>query len=611
MSSVSAAAARRAGLPRKYEAGPAPSVQLGARQRQREFQFELRSGEASPCLLADVRRPADVVTATGARLFWSGRLDESEVLCRLLKLPLGTADAQIVAAWLDSSGIAGLSQIHGRWALAWISGSGTCFVARDPLGGKKLFWAEVPGGVVVATDWEPLFEDERWDRTHDPDTLAAFFSVHLSQEDGSTFFRGLHLVSPGTVVQLMPTVSRPSWFWQPETEAVWKGSDAEAEAEYRRQLQRAVLASVADAEAPMLMLSSGLDSSSIAATAAANAIPLQSLSWSVKSVPAVDETQWIQEFAAELNIRWDLTPADGVWPLHRVSEYLPTALGPLTPPLEALRKRVYVRACELGADVVLTGDGGDLLFLGAEGWLRGLLSSGQWSAAQRGLRAEWRAGRARRCLAELVRSALPRSARTWGNAEALPWLTSEARERLAGRLHSLREGGGEWRLTALRSGWGDLREAALVPGYTQMGLQVRHPFRDQRLAEFFLTLPPQLLFQPGESKRLARRGMRGLLPESTRTAPRRGTLLPLARRFLTKSVTQVRGILSAEKCDWQRWVRQDWMDATLEHLPRSGKDGADWVVVWNCVVYELWKQSWPAMAHQLHSQTKLIAAQGS
>jgi asparagine synthase (glutamine-hydrolysing) len=603
--------AQSAGLAQTPEAGAESFSQSAPRERQSEFQFELRTGASSADVLDNLSRPPDVVTASGGRLFWNGRLDDGDALGRQLQLPLGTSDAQLVAGWLERSGAAELSQLHGRWTLAWVSASGSCLLARDPLGGRDLFWAEVPGGVVVATDWEPLFDDPRWDRSHDPDTLAAFFSVHLSPEDGRTFFQGLHLVPPGTVVQLTPTLSRPDSYWQPSTEAVWQGSEAEAESEYRRLLKQAVSAAVADARAPMLLLSSGLDSSSIAAVAKASAIPVQALSWSVKSVPAVDETPWIREFVTDLGMRWDLTPADGIWPLHQVSEYLPTALGPLTPPLEGLRQRLYRRAVELGGDVVLTGDGGDLLFLGAEGWLRALLDRGQWAAASRGLRTEWRAGRARGCLSDLVRSALPSRVRTWSRHQALPWLTNTARDRLAGRLGALNDRGGVRRLRALRSDWADLREAALAPGYARMKLDVRHPFREQRLAEFLLSLPPHLLFQPGASKRLARRGMHGLLPDSTRMAPRRGTLLPLAQRFLTDSMDSVRRILRLSNCDWQRWVREDWMEAALHDLPRSGRDGAAWVVVWNCVVYELWKQRWPAIAHTLHFQTNLISARGS
>jgi len=111
-----------------------------------------------------------------------------------------------------------------------------------------------------------------------------------------------------------------------------------------------------------------------------------------------------------------------------------------------------------------------------------------------------------------------------------------------------------------------------------------------------------LLYRPGEPKRLARRAMVGLLPESTRKAPRRGTLLPLARRLLTDSLPLVRDILGSERRDWHHWVRQDWMEETLVQLPKSGRDGASWLVVWNCVIYELWKQRWSLKTHRRPSQ---------
>jgi asparagine synthase (glutamine-hydrolysing) len=537
-------------------------------------------------------------------LFWTGRLDETEALCRLLGAPLATADAELVGLLLERLGGAGLVHLFGRWALAWIDASGGCFLARAPIAGRSLFWTQVPGGVLVATDWEPLFADPRWDHSLDPHTLAAFFSVHLMPDEGRSFYQGLRLVPPGARVQLAPVVGQPERFWQPAVAAVWQGTEAEAETVYRGLLERAVLAAVADAQAPALLLSSGLDSSSIAAIAVKKAVPLRALSWSILSVPAVDESRWVGEFVSDLGMQWELIPVDGIWPLHQVSEYLPPIFGPLSPPLRGLRQPLYQRAAELGADVVLTGDGGDLLFLGAEDWLRGLLLGRQWSAVQRGLRAQWRSGKAgRRLMVDLVKSLLPQGARGWRQGQVLPWLTTEAQASLAGCFDALRSRGGERRLRALRSTWADLHEAALAPGFQRMGLEVRHPFRERRLAEFFLSLPPHLLFQPGESKRLARRAMLGVLPENTRTAPRRGELLPVARRFLTDSLPLVRGILEGPDRDWPRWVRQDWMEATLQHLPDSGRDGAAWLVVWNCVAYELWKRRWtpPARLCQTNS----------
>lgn len=589
--------------------GPVISPPADSLAGRKGFQFELRTGASSPQLI-DAWRTPDVVTAGGGRLYWIGRLDDSTALCKQLGASADTPHVQLVAAYLERFGSAGLAQLQGRWALAWISAEGNCFVARDPLGGCGLFWTKVPGGVVVSTDWEALFADPRWDRSLNLDTLAAFFSVHLSPTDGASFYQGLSLVAAGTVVELTPCPGTPRCFWQPATDVCWRGSPEQAELEYRERLSSAVRAAVADAGSPALLLSSGLDSSSIAAVAAAAEIPLQSLSWSIGSLPAVDESAWIRDFVTEMRLQWDLSSADGVWPLHQVDQYLPPELGPLAPPLGGLRRGLYQRATELGADVILTGDGGDLLFLGAEEWLNGLLRAGHWNAAWRGLSTERRAGRALRSLLNLARSMVPRGIRTLRRHDVAPWLTDAARERLQGRFTVLRDRGGERRLRALRSGWADLQEVALAPELARMGLQLRHPFRNLRLAEFFLTLPPQLLFQPGQSKRLARRAMKGLLPEATRTAPRRGTLLPLARRFLTDSLPLVRDILGADQRDWHRWVRQDWMDATLEQLPRSGRDGADWLVVWHCVVYELWRQRWTSRTCDPRSRTLPINARG-
>lgn len=573
-------------------AGCEAKLALAKRKSSGPFSFELRLPPDSAQTLQGPSRAPDVVGPDGAQLFWAGRLYETAGLCRQLGLPAGTADSLIAATLLERAGPAALGHLVGCWSLAWLPRLGECLLARDAMGGLGLFWVSVPGGILVSTEWQSLFADARWERRHDEDTLAAFFSLYLSPTDGSSFYRELQLVAPGSWVQPTAASVNMRHYWQPLAAPAWRGSPSDAEAAYRQHLLVALQAAVADASAPALLLSSGLDSSGIAAMASAHGMPLRGLSWSVPSVAEVDESRWIAESARDLCSDWELTPADGLWPLHQVEAYQPPILGPLSPALGALRQCLYRRAEALGTDVVLTGDGGDLLFMGAEGWLLSLLAAGRWSAAAAGFRAEWQAGRAGECLANQARCLLPAPIKALRTLPPPPWLTAEAVARLRSRLPTLRGTGAARRLRAIQSGWTDLYELALAPGFADMGLVVRHPYRDQRLVEWLLRLPAHLLYRPGESKRLARRALRGLLPDSIRMAPRRGTLLPLAQRFLTDSLPSVRAILGTARCDWQRWVRRDWMEASLEELPRLGRDGAGWLVVWNCVVYELWKQRW-------------------
>jgi asparagine synthase (glutamine-hydrolysing) len=49
-----------------------------------------------------------------------------------------------------------------------------------------------------------------------------------------------------------------------------------------------------------------------------------------------------------------------------------------------------------------------------------------------------------------------------------------------------------------------------------LGMEVRHPFLDRRLADFLLSVPPRELFELGSSKPLLREAMKGLLPEPIR-----------------------------------------------------------------------------------------------
>lgn len=562
--------------------------EAGPRRGGFDLELRLAAGERPSIVCAG--RAADVVRPHGAVLYWSGRIDDAEVLCGIAGVPLGSHEPEIVAALLERFGVAGLDHLFGSWSLVWIDAAGRVHLARDPMGHRPLVWAPVPGGVVVTTDWGSAWADPRWSRTLREETLAAFFSVHLWPEAGETFFAGLNVVPPGCVVTLAANSAAVRRMWEPPTEPEWNRSQQDAEERYRELFDRAVGASVADAGSPGVLLSSGLDSSRIGAWLGRNRPGSRAISWSVASVPEVDETRWIRDFVEEVGLAWDVVSADGVWPLHPVEEYLPPAFGPLAPALGGFRRRAFARAAERGIDVLLTGDGADTLYQEHERWLTGLLRRGEFRRAGRALTSvvdsSGVGGLARLVAQQVVPPGWRRLARSRG---ACPWLTSEARARLDDRFPALWASAGDARLRAVRSGWADLVDIGQRPELEALGIEVRHPFRSRRLVEYFLSMPPHFLFQPNEPKRLARRAWRGLVPDATLGAARRGNLISATRRFLTESQFEVQQILAAPGASWHQWVRRDWMEDTLARLPGSGSAGAAWMVVWNCVAFELWQ----------------------
>jgi asparagine synthase (glutamine-hydrolysing) len=562
----------------------------GAGVRRRGFELELRLSAGERASIVRAGRAADVVRPDGSWLYWSGRIDDAEVLRGTAGVAADATEPEIVAAVLERYGTPGLDHVFGSWALVWTDAAGGVHLARDPMGHCPLMWASVASGAVVTTDWESAWADPRWSRSVRDETLAAFFSVHLWPESGETFFEGLNVVPPGCVVTLAGGSTSLRRVWEPATEPEWDRREDEAEERYRELFGQAVAASVADATKPAILLSSGLDSSRIAAWLAHNRRDAQAISWSVESVPEVDETPWIRHFVREVGLSWEVVSADGVWPLHPVEEYLPPVFGPLSPALGGFRRRAFTRAAERGVDVALTGDGADLLYLSHDLWLTGLVRRGEVARAGLALARVRRESGLMAVGRVVARQVVPMAWRgATRHGAACPWLTPEARSAMRGRFSRLWAEAGESRLLAARSAWADLVEICRRPELDGQGIDVRHPFRNRRLVEYFLTMPPHLLFQPGQPKRLARRAWRGMMPDAVLDSPRRGRLLAASRRFLVDSLAEVRAILDASDSDWQRWVRRDWMNDTLEHLPHSGRDGAEWIVVWNCVMHELWQ----------------------
>ncbi len=125
------------------------------------------------------------------------------------------------------------------------------------------------------------------------------------------------------------------------------------------------------------------------------------------------------------------------------------------------------------------------------------------------------------------------------------------------------------------------------PGPTDWAWSCGAP--DLRVVELFARLPAHVLHRPWERKRLGRRALAGILPDRTRLAPRRGSLLPLGLRLLDDSAATVDALLGSRDAEWHRWVRRSWIASTLKKLRQERRDGFEWVVLWRCLSFELWR----------------------
>ena len=511
-------------------------------------------------------------------LLFDGRLDNRE------ELGAGEeeSDAEVALRHRER-----LDRLIGPWALVLLDRhEREVHLARDPTGERMLCWHAGPAGFRVAS--EPAAFGIR---DLDEETLAFFFAVREPEPD-ATFFRGVKQVPPGWRVTLSERGERRQRFWNPDL-SLLEGSEADSAERFRELLTKAVRAQLRGAGPAAVLMSGGLDSTTVAAHAA-RLTKVRAVSWRFRELTEADESEFAQAMmdAAGLEPVW--VEGDGCWPLRDLGPADPN--HPFENPYRPLHAAAFSAAAAGGSRFLLTGHFSDEMYHGVDAWwLRDALARGDWPAASRGLQDElrWRSRTEvwtpglRRALGVLLLG------RTWERLRALrtpDWLTPAGRKALPRRpLHPARHPEqGETLLApfALMGIAAEMRRAR------QHGIELRFPFRDRRLIELALRLPADHLARPGWRKRLVWLAGEGWLPDEVRLRRRMSGLGPLfARGIGEREHETVRRLLFGEGPGlWRRWVDPTRLERFLD-TARTGGSGMPTLVFWHCVAAELWARS--------------------
>jgi asparagine synthase (glutamine-hydrolysing) len=467
--------------------------------------------------------------------------------------------------------------VVGDYAVVvWDARARLLLCARDAPGVKPLHYAVSGTRVVVASEARQVLAVPGVSRRIDESSVADYLAG-LRASDARTMFRDVRRLLPGHVLLADAKGVRRRRVWDPRTRpAIRHRTSADYAAHYLEIFSRAVRDRLrTSASAVGIFLSGGLDSCSVAATAArelpaGKRLIAQSLSFD--TLADCDERAWSRPVARSLGVEIEYTPAERTGLLDGDVARRPALEGPYVG-WESVYGILRARLRERGARVVLGGEAGGYgsigndrlvyahrLLRGHGAVLRELASFGR------------RAGLSLpRVLANYVaKPLLPETAlrglrRLRGHREPSPippWLPPEFVKR-TGLAERLRPRSGAWRLLHA-----DAREArrrftrlddvgfaihALDMGSARAGVETRYPFLDRRLIEFVARVPPEEVFRAGWNRLILRRAMRGLLPDSVRLRPGKTKFTP----YLLQSI---RG-------DAARWV-EDLLDDPL--LARLG-----------------------------------------
>ncbi len=532
---------------------------------------------------------AEPLVEDGGRLAVVGdlRIDNHRELTRLLGMSSEQAsDAVIVLAAYRRWGIDAPCHLEGPFAFViWDARQQRIFCARDHLGVKPLTYHLSEKLLVCASEAEAVPCHSQIPRRINEARIADFLVSELEGVDHtSTFFEGVVRLPPAHLLVVDPGGHRLHRYWEPDVETeLCLGSDEEYVEAFSAVFQRAVQRCLTGVDRPAILLSGGIDSSAIAATAASlvnlgRAAPVTAYSLVDDVRDATPETDCIRSTIERLRLDSVAVSPEYVVDLEPSKR---RALLDCGEPFDAnmvAAGLLYAEAADRRSKVVLDGVDGDIV-ASASVPVAELLRGGRAIRAWRESTSLWR------CLpgnAHPLRAVVGGAARAW-----LPQLVNRALRELIRPRHRIgdvlreslispefaRNVSLDRRFERLQNhscvgkkvGGRSIHAGKLIHPYVTValerydrvaarhGVETRHPFFDLNLIEFCLALPWDQKIRGGWTKSVLRSAMNGHLTEKVRYRRDNGSLLWLA---IATAAREERGYLSEVARDGETRLRR-------------------------------------------------------
>ncbi len=319
-------------------------------------------------LSAAGRQP--MTSASGRVLVYNGEVYNFRALRRELET-LGhvftsRTDSEVVLRAFETWGVECLARLQGMFALAlWSPRDATLWLARDPLGMKPLYWAELPGGgLAFASEASALLRVPGVRARVDRASLEQYLDLGYVFDREATSLLGVRKLPPGHALAVKHgCAARPEPFWRaprPDPRDARAGDEIAAELS---ATLREVVAQHLVADVPLgLLLSGGLDSSLVAALAAREAkVTTLTMAFADSTVDERPQARRVAEFIGSEHLEVELEPGAVAAGLDEGVACVDDLFGDWG---VVSTRLLYRRAREQGLKVVLVGEGADELFGG-------------------------------------------------------------------------------------------------------------------------------------------------------------------------------------------------------------------------------------------------------
>ncbi|MGO8702423.1 MAG: asparagine synthase (glutamine-hydrolyzing) [Candidatus Brocadiia bacterium] len=517
------------------------------------------------------------------------------------------SDTEVIVHLYEQMGERCVEQLIGMFAFAiWDSVERTLFLARDRLGIKPLFYAELPGGrFLFASELKAILAHGGVARELDPEGLDQYLTF-MYVPAPRTIVRGARKLPPGHTLTVRDGHCVIRRYWElPRAEPIHKGRPFAVEAsELRARLQEAVRCRMISDVPLGAYLSGGLDSSLIVALMSlASHAPVNTFSVGFEE-HGFDERPYARLVAERFgtNHRELVVRRQAADSLRKIIRALDEPVADSA----AIPTYFMAELTKPCVTVVLTGEGADELFAGYShykilAWadrlsavspsaaVRFVLSKfSRWTAAARG--AEYAASLEDRPAAYLALKSVftqTEKARLYSDGLKASCRTIAPADEAVRRF--LRPSGEPYLQQLLRMDLATWLPDDLLVKVDRMtmahGVEARVPYLDHRVVEAVMHMPPSWKLGGLEGKRILRRVAAGLLPEEIVRRRKTGFAVPVGQWAAGEMKGMVQDLLGPDAVR-RRGLFEPAAVARLLNRPRYGM--FERRQLWTLICLEMW-----------------------
>lgn len=510
-------------------------------------------------------------------------------------------DTEVILRGYQQWGIDRLvPKLRGMFALAfWDDPAQKLTLVRDRLGVKPLVYSQQNGGIAFASTIEAL---RSVSMGGDLNPLAILDLLEFGfVTERRSIYQGISKLPPATIAEWKDGQISQRQYWSVPSPDPWSNTSFEEAVEEteRLLLDATQLRLIADVPIGVL-LSGGIDSSLVCWA-------LQKLNANVKAFTVrapddpSDESADAAATARLLGIEHEIVE------MPRADFSLEQLIDAYSEPfpVSSAQAMLWVSsAVKKRATVLLTGDGGDDVYLGYPFFNYAVTCERAAQAIPQPLAPVVRG--VANLLPDTGRSKRLRSAMSYATGgigswmrrhDGLPYL--ESRGILGEKLAGVRY---DWRETApsassARHLFRDVFEShrqlhftsefmTKVDGGTMYyALEARAPFLDQKMWEFAATLSPEVRLQGGVLKAVLRKLAGKHLNRETAQRPKQGFVVPVERWLATRWSAMLDRLQGGTVLGREGWIAPGSLSAPIQEAKRKGEVPLQ---IWRLLVLESW-----------------------